>query len=82
MSNKINTPESRLCAEDSPVALTSTTKTENTEPKTREKAVELINKQLDSNYPAYKPHYGREELRELMDFIYGGKPTCESEEIK
>ncbi len=26
-------------------------------------------------------HYGKVELRELMDFIFGGPPTCKAEEV-
>ena len=26
-------------------------------------------------------HYGRQELRELLDYIYDGKPSCEEEKV-
>jgi hypothetical protein len=52
----------------------------------REVAVALINKRLDE-LEEDKPenvlwHYGRVELRELMDLIYEGVPKRASEEIK
>ena len=33
-------------------------------------------------YKGVQFHYGKQELRELMDLIYGGEPVDESEEIK
>ena len=53
--------------------------------KPREEAVEKIKKQLHmletvlTNKSAW--HYGKVELRELMDFIYEGLPKNEREEI-
>jgi len=51
----------------------------------REKAVRLIEQQLDWNTEASKkcplPHYGACELRELLDFIYGGEPATDSEKL-
>ena len=50
----------------------------------RKDAVELIHKQLDYDYcfrNKNAPHYGRLELRELLDEIYGGPPLTESERI-
>lgn len=45
----------------------------------------FIEKQLGFDYvrPREKMawHYGLQELRELLDFIYGDKPTCEDEEL-
>jgi hypothetical protein len=65
--------------------------------KTREEAVAIIYKQLygpdtsngirfgktpiDGRFKADKHHYGLQELRELLDFIYG-PPTNISEELK
>ena len=57
--------------------------------KSRKEAVDLINKQLqgpigkghafttplDKLAKGNQHHYGVQELRELMDFIYGGPPT-------
>ena len=59
--------------------------------KTRADAVAFIEKQFD--FDDYKGtvtgrpkgnqhHYGKQELRELMDFIYGGVPSGKSEEIE
>ena len=53
----------------------------------REEVARFIEKQLhDSSYECSRPkpnthHYGMQELRELMDFIYGGEPT-EAERIR
>ena len=65
--------------------------------KTRAEAVELIKRQLegpdqdvetpDNKTVEYRRqkggmwHYGRQDLRELLDFIYGGAPTDPSEII-
>ena len=50
----------------------------------RKKVAELINHQLKDGYMKKCNahgmwHYGREELKELMDFIYGGKPQVNEE---
>lgn len=51
----------------------------------RKETVELIYKQLDMETSAAKNkshhHYGKAELRELLDFIYGGPPENEEEFI-
>lgn len=53
---------------------------------TRREATALIEKQLNNETPADKEksgwHYGKKELRELMDAIYGGVPACDEEKIK
>lgn len=46
----------------------------------------FINRQLGYTYTCPREkgnqhHYGRQELRELLDFIYGGPPTKSDEEI-
>jgi hypothetical protein len=51
----------------------------------RKEAVNLIVKQLDNNTPAsglkgWRHHYGAQELRELLDAIYG-PPRDVTEEI-
>lgn len=55
-------------------------------PLTRAEAVRLIEYQLnDTKDSEAKPntyHYGRVELRALMDMIYGGPPQSEEEKIK
>ncbi len=52
----------------------------------RKEAVALIQDQLATDGRRYKEktywHYGAMELRELMDFIYGGEPKTEEEKIK
>lgn len=57
--------------------------------RTREEAANLIYRQFDATAPTsedYGPkvcwHYGRLELRELLDFIYGGPPARKAEEIQ
>lgn len=50
----------------------------------RAEAVKLILKQLhdgSGREKAHQWHYGRQELRELMDFIYGQEPQSEAEMI-
>lgn len=53
--------------------------------KTREEAARYIETQFSvgpiSREKNGAVHYGYQEVRELMDFIYGGEP-CGSEEIK
>jgi hypothetical protein len=51
----------------------------------REKVVKFIVDQLANKKD--KPvggthHYGKQELRDLLDFIYGGEPLWEGEELK
>ena len=54
----------------------------------REEAARFIEYQFDEsrNYHCRRPkghvHYGLQELRELMDFIYGGEPKTEEENIR
>jgi hypothetical protein len=52
--------------------------------KNRTQAAEYIDKLLtDEVSPAQCcNHFGRQHLRMLMDFIYGGKPTRKSQRIK
>jgi hypothetical protein len=54
--------------------------------KTRAEAVALINERLGQSAPPGSEkrahHYGKVELRELMDFIYGGPPTQDDERIE
>ena len=49
-------------------------------------AVKFINNQFDDMSEKIDKtgywHYGREELRDLMDFIYEGRPKREEEKIK
>jgi len=54
----------------------------------REEAVSLIKDQLDNETDTYKNssskcawHYGKQELRELLDLIYGGEPENEHQEL-
>jgi hypothetical protein len=54
--------------------------------KTREAAVKFITNQLDYDYQCGREkagavHYGLQDLRELMDFIYGGPPQTSAEEL-
>jgi hypothetical protein len=53
--------------------------------KPREDVARYIEKQMQGSYTCSRPkphtyHYGLQELRELMDFIYGAEPT-EAEKI-
>lgn len=54
--------------------------------KDRKSAVNLINEQLHGNLPRVNKgrqwHYGKVDLRELMDFIYGCEPKSDEEMIK
>jgi hypothetical protein len=48
--------------------------------KPREEVARFIEKQMEGRYKCsreknYAHHYGLQELRELMDFIYGAEPT-------
>jgi len=51
----------------------------------RRKAIEIIKQQLDGDYKAQPRkhfiHYGRTELKVLMDAIYGCPPKCKQEEV-
>lgn len=53
--------------------------------KTRTETAAKIREQLtrttDPNPAKSAVHYGRTDLRELLDFIYGGPPANASEEI-
>jgi len=53
---------------------------------TRRRAANFIHKQFEVEYFTKREkggcfHYGRQELRDLMDFIYEGEPENKSEEI-
>lgn len=51
--------------------------------RTREEAVERIHQGLDHDLAMHRTwHYGKIELRDLMDFIYGEKPQNEKQEIR
>lgn len=52
--------------------------------KTREEAVERVHEGLDHGLLLEKAtwHYGRVELRDLMDFIYGEKPQNDRQKIR
>jgi hypothetical protein len=52
--------------------------------KPRNEAVALVLEQLGryDKKVGRKHHYGRQELRELMDFIYGGEPQSKDEVLK
>jgi hypothetical protein len=61
--------------------------------KARREAAELANRQLqdspnregktivDGRPKARANHYGKQELRELLDFIYGGPPQSDDERV-
>lgn len=52
--------------------------------RSRAEAVALIERQLEGEHSRDKPnthHYGVQELRELMDFIYEGEPKTAGEVI-
>ena len=55
--------------------------------KTREEVARFVEKQMGGRYICsrnknYAHHYGLQELRELMDFIYGEEPQNEEQKIK
>ena len=55
--------------------------------KNREEVARFVESQLESEVPKTrekkgKHHYGFQELRELMDFIYGGEPENAEQNIK
>lgn len=52
--------------------------------KSREDAARFLEKQMNYEHECSRPknrrhHYGWQEARELLDFIYEGKPKSESE---
>ena len=58
--------------------------------KTRKQVAAFINKgtskrevreQLEELFEKNAYHFGKKDLRVLLDFIYEGKPTCKAEEI-
>lgn len=54
--------------------------------KGRKEVVDFIEKQLDWDYENIREKgihgkYGLQELRELLDFIYGEEPVHESEQL-
>lgn len=52
--------------------------------KTREEAARFAEKLMEDGLPRErKPawHFGKVELRDLFDFIYGGPPTCQEEAL-
>ena len=53
--------------------------------KTREEIAKFIEGQFDHTVPDPCPqggwHYGKCELRQLMDFIFDGPPTCKAEDV-
>ena len=52
--------------------------------KSRAEAAALVQRQLENNkrgLNVYAHHYGRMELRELLDFIYEGEPKSDAERI-
>ena len=56
-------------------------------PKSREEAARFVEKQFKSNYKCTLTkgsvwHYGKQEVRELMDYIYESKPTNTFQLIK
>jgi hypothetical protein len=57
-------------------------------PESREEVARFIEYQFDGsrNYHCRRhkghTHYGLQELRELMDFIYGGEPKTQAENIR
>lgn len=59
--------------------------------KTREEVVAFIVKQIREDCQGGRPkgppngtwayHYGQQDLRELLDFLYGGEPLNEAERL-
>lgn len=56
--------------------------------KTREEAARFVEAQFDwtSDYECKLEkggchHYGKQEVRELMDFIYGGEPASDEQNV-
>jgi hypothetical protein len=49
--------------------------------KSRSETAAFINAQLSSEYDGLRWHYGAQQLRQLMDFIYDGTPDTDSEHI-
>jgi len=54
--------------------------------KTREEVARFVEKQFLGKYNCTRRknahHYGRQEVRELMDFIWGEEPQNEEQKIK
>jgi hypothetical protein len=54
--------------------------------KTREEVARFVEQQFHHKHqctlPKYAIGYGRQEIRELMDFIYGEKPQNEEQNIR
>jgi len=54
--------------------------------KTREEVARFVEKQFLWSYNCSRSktahHYGRQEARELLDFIYGEEPQNEEQKIK
>ena len=57
--------------------------------KSREETARFIEHQFDNfgSYECKLPkerawHYGKQEVRELMDFIYGGPPKSEKHQVR
>lgn len=54
--------------------------------RTREEAVKFVTKQFDDVNPTERNkggqvHYGLQELRDLMDFLYEQEPQSEAEQL-
>ena len=54
--------------------------------KTREETARFVEQQFDVNYKCKLNKgdcqgYGRQDVRELMDFIYGGEPTTDEQQV-
>jgi hypothetical protein len=54
--------------------------------KTREEVARFIEEQMEGASEPSKPkgkryHYGAQELRDLMDFVFGGEPLTDAERI-
>lgn len=50
--------------------------------KTRAEVADFLDKQELTEREKPRWHYGKQELRDLLDFIYGGPPASEDEELK
>jgi hypothetical protein len=55
--------------------------------RTREDTAKFVAQQMSWKHECARPkgdkfHYGWQELRELMDFIYEGAPTTDTEMLK
>lgn len=54
--------------------------------KTRKEAVAFVKNQLSPSYKNVLPkphthHYGRQELRELLDFLFDGPPQTDEQKL-